>query len=82
MAIIHRGVVWLYSPGKKEYALFFVIGLVIAIFIELQATLFNQWSYNAYMPVFFGIGLTPFLQLATTSCISLFLSIKIKYTTN
>jgi hypothetical protein len=77
--LMHRSFEWLYSPKKSDYAIFFCIGLVIAIFIEIQATFLNQWSYNEYMPVLFGIGLTPFLQLGTTSCISLYVSTRIAY---
>jgi hypothetical protein len=77
--LLRRGLIWLREPQKRDYITFFCIGLIIAIFIELQAFLFNQWSYNQYMPVIFGIGLTPFLQLGTTACISLFISTKIKY---
>jgi len=72
-SLFHRGVEWIKVPQKRDYLTFAAIGVITAIFIELQAIFFNQWEYNEYMPLVFGIGLTPLIQLALTSSISLYL---------
>jgi hypothetical protein len=78
-SLIRRKFDWLLYPQKRDFIVFVGIGIIQAIFIELFAVIFNQWEYNQFMPVIFGIGLTPLIQLALTSSLSLYLSSKIQW---
>ena len=57
---------WMNNPGKADYFKIIFLGLIIAIFIEVRAMLFQKWAYNELMPTIFGIGITPLIQLALT----------------
>jgi len=53
------------------------VTVVIAFCIELRAVELGKWSYTSSMPLLFGIGLTPLLQLAITSLITFWVIKKI-----
>jgi hypothetical protein len=78
-SIVNKSFNWLKEPQVKDYAVFIVLGIIYAIFFEWMATELNFWSYNEYMPLLFGIGLTPLIQLALTGVISLFFASKLKW---
>ncbi len=48
-------------------------GVASAVLIELAAKRFNMWHYHPRMPLVFGMGLTPLVQLALTGCASLYI---------
>lgn len=66
-ALISRDIFWFLHPQAKNFALLIVLGIGFALFIELRAMAENRWSYSEYMPLLFGVGLTPLVQLAITS---------------
>ncbi len=69
VALLLRNIFW---DKKEGYLLFFLFGLVVAAVIEYHAVfLAGKWSYNAYMPTIFGIGLSPLIQLSLTGLLSL-----------
>lgn len=70
-SIFRRKISWIYSPKKSDYILLLALGLLFATFIEIKANLLKLWSYNQYMPQLLGIGLTPLIQLAITSILTL-----------
>jgi len=78
-SIIHRSFQWVEAPTRRDYITLIIIGIITAIFIELEAIVFNHWSYNEFMPVILGIGLTPLIQLALTSIICLYTTSKIEW---
>jgi len=67
------GFVWLHAPGAADYATVAACGVASAVLIELAAIRFNMWSYHSRMPLVFGMGLTPLVQLALTGCASLYI---------
>ncbi|MEK6934699.1 MAG: hypothetical protein AABW46_02365 [Nanoarchaeota archaeon] len=69
--------IWSKKIKNKDYVITFSVGLFIAFVIEIRALYLELWSYNQYMPTFFGIGVTPLLQLATTGVITLYILKKI-----
>ncbi len=71
ISIFKRKISWIYSPKKLDYIFIVILGLLFAVFIEIKANIFNLWSYNQYMPQLLGIGLTPLIQLAITSLLTL-----------
>ncbi|NVM29940.1 MAG: hypothetical protein HWN65_13950 [Candidatus Helarchaeota archaeon] len=78
-SLLRRSFQWVHSPRKRDYMVLIILGVVAAICIEWVATIFNMWSYNEFMPIIFGVGLTPLIQLAITGAFSLYVSTKIKW---
>ena len=70
---------WINKPAKSDYFLIISVGIVIAISIESWALSIGRWEYKDAMPLFFGIGLSPLIQLAVTSIISLYIINKLKF---
>lgn len=64
---------WIYEPGAADYATVAACGVASAVLIELAAIRFNMWRYHRRMPLVFGMGLTPLVQLALTGCASLYI---------
>ena len=77
--LFRRNFTWIKHPEPKDYLIIIIVGIITAIFIELHAIIFQMWEYNEYMPLIFGIGLTPLVQLATTGALSVYLSTKINW---
>lgn len=71
-SLFRKGIDWIYSVDKRDYIIFILFGLIFAIGIEIRAIIMNLWTYNQYMPLIFGIGLTPLIQLSITGVIVLF----------
>jgi|SRR3989338_7429256 len=64
---------WIEKPKKSDYTLIVISGIIIAIIIEIYSTTNKRWAYTEAMPVIFGVGLSPLIQLFTTAIISLLL---------
>ncbi|MEK6936571.1 MAG: hypothetical protein AABW58_00705 [Nanoarchaeota archaeon] len=62
---------WVKEVKRGDYLLFLFLGLIFAVIIEIKAKILNLWSYSESMPLVFGIGLTPLIQLAVTGAITL-----------
>ena len=75
-AVIITGgaLLFLYVPYfKKHRWLVWPLGLWVAVAIELFALYTGRWAYGPAMPLVFGIGLTPLVQLATTGSATMWL---------
>jgi hypothetical protein len=46
-----------------QYALLALIGLGVAAFVEVKAQLLGRWEYTDAMPLVFGLGLSPLIQM-------------------
>ena len=69
--LINRSVEWMENPTKKDYFLIVIFSLITAILIETINLNLGRWAYRETMPVIFGVGVSPLLQLATTGVLSL-----------
>lgn len=70
-----KQVIWIEKPEIPDYVLLTISGLVISALIEvINVDFLMRWGYKPEMPLVFGIGLSPLLQLAITSLISLEIS--------
>ena len=54
---------------------FSVISLFFAYFWEIYSIKAGKWEYSKNMPLIFGVGLTPLLQLFLTGILSIYYSI-------
>ena len=79
VSLKNRGWKWVGKPDYTDYTLVSLFGIVIAIFIESWALSSGRWSYTSSMPLVFGIGLTPLIQLALTAVLSLKLARSISF---
>lgn len=70
MSFIKGGVGWVNGPSKKDAVMLALMGLLASAAIETRAMLLNRWTYNELMPMIFGLGLTPLVQLAATALIT------------
>jgi len=61
-----------FKKQERKNWLIILMGVVLAIFIELYALETGRWSYNEYMPIipFLDIGLTPTIQLGLLGYLS------------
>jgi len=71
---INKNFSWINKPKIKDYFFLIVFGLIIAFLLEVINLNLGRWAYTDAMPTIFSIGLSPLLQLATTSAIALKLS--------
>lgn len=64
-AVIITGVYFLIDTKNKtlRYTLSAIICLGVAIFIEQRALAEGRWAYLPTMPLVFGMGLSPLIQL-------------------
>lgn len=69
---------WIKKSKTTDYILAIIIPLTIAIIIEIINLNLGRWEYKSSMPIIFGLGLSPLIQLPLTTIISLFLVRKIK----
>ncbi|MFH0936114.1 MAG: hypothetical protein V1815_00355 [Candidatus Woesearchaeota archaeon] len=71
ISIKNKNTKWIEKPSLMDYSMIIILGLIIAIIIELRALSIGRWIYIELMPTIFGIGLSPLIQLAITFIISL-----------
>ena len=72
-----KDVLWLKDLNHRRVIIFFIFGLFVAVVAEYWAVyVTHEWHYNDRMPVMFGIGLSPFLQLSVTGLMSLWITKK------
>jgi len=62
------------APRLREYALLALIGLLIALFVEVKAQFLGRWQYSDAMPLIYGLGLSPLLQMTVLLPLSVFIS--------
>lgn len=51
---------------------FSLISLLFAYIWEIYAIKNKRWEYSSIMPIIWGVGITPFFQLAITGFLSLY----------
>lgn len=71
-ALPSRNLAWPIA-GRRSMAtaLFFITALLITLAYERYAVESGQWTYDARMPVIFGIGLAPIAQWSVLPAIAL-----------
>ncbi len=74
VSIFRKSIKWIENPKKFDYIIIIILGMLIAIIIEIYSLTYNRWAYTELMPTIFGIGVSPLIQLFTTAIISLWLT--------
>jgi hypothetical protein len=62
-ALVKRDLTWVRRAGMGDYAVLALLGFFIAIFVEYKAMLLGRWAYTDAMPLIYGFGLSPLLQM-------------------
>lgn len=65
-----------FQPGRIEYALLALFGLAIALFVEQKAHMLNRWEYTEAMPLIYGFGLSPLLQMTILLPLSVYIVVR------
>ena len=79
-AFVARDIFWLKEWNRTRITVFVGIGGIVAVVIECMAVyVLRAWSYNAFMPMVLGIGLSPLLQLSATGVLAVYVARRIFY---
>lgn len=74
-ALVSKDIFWPKEWYGARIAVFLVIGVFVAVVIEYMAVyVLRAWSYNAFMPLVLGIGLSPLLQLSVTGVLAIYVA--------
>lgn len=75
IALLKRDVGWMKTVRGVDYAALAGIGLAIAIFVEKKAQVLGRWEYTETMPLIYGFGLSPLVQMTVLLPLSVFISV-------
>ena len=67
---------WIENPRKEDYVFIIFLGILIAAAIEIYSVSNWRWAYTKLMPTIYGVGISPLVQLFTTSILGLWLQKK------
>lgn len=70
LAALHRSIDWVRRVTVADVTAVVASGLLVAAVIEWRALADGRWSYAPRMPLVWGVGLTPLLQLTVTSLVT------------
>ncbi len=70
LAVFHRSMSWVRRITVVDATAVVVFGLIVASVIEWRALATGRWSYGPEMPLVWGVGLTPLVQLALLSLVT------------
>ena len=80
VAVLWRDVAWIQKINGKQICTVLIAGLLLAAAIEYRKVIVTKaWSYTRLMPTFFGLGLSPLLQLSMTGLWAFWLSGRVLY---
>lgn len=68
--LIRKDGLWLLNIRPADTLVLLALGLFTAILFEKWALQSGRWNYTSEMPLIFGLGLAPLIQLAILSIIS------------
>jgi len=60
-----------------QLSLFIIVSILFAYTWEIYALKDKKWEYTDKMPLIFGVGLTPLIQLALTGFLSIYFTLYI-----
>lgn len=65
---------WFLRPRSQAYIGLAFIGLSIALFVEYKAMALGRWEYTDAMPMLWGLGVSPLIQMTLLLPFSVFLA--------
>jgi hypothetical protein len=80
VAALWRDAAWIREMNRKQICTVLIAGLLLAAAIEYRKVIVTgAWSYSRLMPTFFGLGLSPLLQVSMTGLWAFWLSGRVLY---
>ena len=73
-ALYKRDAQWVSRVRMRDCAYLALLGFSIAVFVEWKAMFLERWAYTPDMPLVFGLGLSPILQMTILLPLSVILS--------
>lgn len=55
---------WILEIEVSDYVGLLILGFCIALFVEYKALALDKWKYTIDMPLLFGIGISPLIQMS------------------
>lgn len=74
IALSRKNLFWLFNIKPLDTLTLSLFGLITGVLFEKWALKNDSWSYAEEMPLLFGIGLLPVLQLTVLPIISVYIS--------
>jgi len=78
VSLKNRNFDWINQPSFFDYGFLIIFGLIIAWINEIISLSLGKWAYKDSMPVIFGVGLSPLIQLSITFLLALVIYILFK----
>jgi hypothetical protein len=80
ISLIWRNAFWIEKMNKIHGLVILITGVVIAGIVEYRAVyVLKEWRYGPNMPIIFGIGLSPLVQISMTGLLALWLTGRLLY---
>ena len=76
--LLKRDSRWFLNARAVDFACLALIGLGIAIFVEYKAMLLMRWEYLPGMPLIFGYGLSPLVQMTVLLPTSVYITTRVE----
>lgn len=73
VSLIRKHALWPLTIKPADTLVLLAFGVLTAVFFEKWALKSGSWVYTSEMPLIFGIGLAPLIQLSITSIISVYI---------
>ncbi len=63
VSTVKQNTLWVVHPTLAEYGSLAIVGFCIALLVEYKALALKRWAYKKSMPLLFGVGMSPLLQM-------------------
>ena len=73
IGLFRKNVLWLVEIRASDIFILVILGTASALAFEKWAVSDGWWDYNHNMPIIFGVGLTPLIQLPVLSVLTVYL---------
>ena len=73
IGLLRKNVLWLFEIRTWDIFILVILGTATAFAFEKWAVSREWWGYDQNMPIIFGVGLTPLIQLPVLSLLTVYL---------
>lgn len=75
--VLLRGYTFIEKTTWQSSMTLAITGLLIALFVEQKAMLEDKWEYTDAMPIVYGFGLSPLIQMSVLLPLCVYLSVRL-----
>lgn len=73
IGLLRNNVLWLFEIRTRDIFILIILGTASAFAFEKWAVSGDWWDYNHNMPIIFGVGVTPLIQLPVLSLLTVYM---------